>query len=69
MVRRMRRRGGDESELVAQPARVFHDADDRPANAVERQRRSELEPQRLSDPIGDRDLVRARGVAALAEGE
>ena len=49
-VRRMRRRGGDESELVAQLARVLHDADDRPANAVERQRRSELEPQRAQRP-------------------
>ena len=44
------RRGGDERELVAQLARVLDDADDRPAPAVERQGRADLEPQELATP-------------------
>ena len=66
---RARGRGRDESELVAQLARVLDDADDRPSSPVERQGRSDPQSQRLCNPVGDGDLTGAGRVAASAECE
>ena len=69
MIRRARGRGGDERELVAELARVLDDADHGAATAVERQRRADLEPQQLSDTVGDGDLTVGRRIAAPADRE
>ena len=66
---RARRRGRDESELVAQLARVLDDAHDGPSPAVEGQGRPDLEPQRLRHPVGDGDLAWPHRVAAASERE
>ena len=63
------RRGRDESELVAQLARVLDDADDGPSPAVEGQGRPDLEPQRLRHPVGDGDLAGPHRVATASERE
>ena len=69
MVRRARRRGWDERELVAQFARVLDDAHDRPGPAVDSQVGPDLDPQQLGDAVGDGDLAGAGRVAAAAECE
>ena len=61
MVGRARERGRDESELVAELARVLDDADDSPPNTVEREGRSELEPQQVRHAVRDGDLARPSG--------
>ena len=62
-------RGGHESELFAQLARVLDDAHDGPSFTVQRQGRPDLDPQELRNPVGDGDLAGALRVAALAESQ
>ena len=66
-IRSSRGRGGDQRELVAQIAWVLHDADDRPATAVEGKRLPELEPKERGHAVGDGSFVGSVRVAASAE--
>jgi hypothetical protein len=68
-VERPRRRGGDESELVAQLARILDDPDHGPAMAVQCERRPELEPEELRHPVGDGDLSLPVRIATLTDRE
>ena len=66
-IRPSRGRGGDERELVAQVTWVLHDADDRPATAVEGNRLPDLEPHERGHAVGDGNFVGSVRVAASAE--
>src|SRR5215211_6449101 len=67
LVRRSRRRGGDEGELVAQITWVLDDADDGPATPVESQRVPELESEQCGHAVRDGDLARASREATAEE--
>ena len=69
VLRRPSGRWGDQRELVAELARVLHDADDLAPNPVERQRQPDPEPQQPRHAVGDGDLAGARREAATAQRE
>src|SRR5262245_46677334 len=63
------RGGSHERELVAQLPRVLDDADDSPRSPVERERRSEVQPDHSTDTDGDSYLAGAAPIAPATERE